>query len=182
MFEKEQFVVRCRAALEETDPREAVRGLVASAVSDPGSVIREFGEPKRGEVQTVYAADDLVILNVLWGPEMAFYPHDHNMWAVIGIYCGQEDNTFYRRSAGGLTRQGGKSVVEKGVIALGENAIHAVANPLRQVTAAIHVYGGDFFGKPRSEWDPETFEERPYDFERTKRAFEASNALLRKTN
>jgi hypothetical protein len=47
------------------------------------------------------------------------------------------------------------------------------------VTAAIHVYGGDFFAAPRSEWDPESFEERPYDVEATIRAFEASNKLLR---
>ena len=29
---------------------------------------------------------------------MALNPHDHRMWAVIGMYGGQEDNAFYRRS------------------------------------------------------------------------------------
>ena len=44
---------------------------------------------------------------------------------------------------------------------------------------ARHVYGGDFFAAPRSEWDPESFEERPYNIEDTIRAFEKANELLR---
>jgi predicted metal-dependent enzyme (double-stranded beta helix superfamily) len=35
-----------------------------------------------------------------------------------------------------------------------------VKNPQSTPTAAIHVYGGDFFATPRSEWNPETQEER----------------------
>jgi len=44
-------------------------------------------------------------------------------------------------------------------------------DPLRVFTGAIHIYGGDFFGMPRSEWDPETLEERPWDVARTCKAF-----------
>ena len=29
---------------------------------------------------------------------MALYPHEHRMWAVIGMYGGQEDNAFFRRA------------------------------------------------------------------------------------
>ena len=59
---------------------------------------------------------------------------------------------------------------------LGDDTIHAVANPRRTHTGAIHVYGGDFFTQPRSEFDPETLEEIPYDVERTLALFEAANA------
>ena len=62
---------------------------------------------------------------------------------------------------------------------LGASIIHSVTNPLQQITAAIHVYGGDFFNPPRSEWDPKTFEEQPYDVADTLRVFEESNARLR---
>lgn len=48
---------------------------------------------------------------------------------------------------------------------LGDGAIHAGANPRRSLTAAVHVYGADVFATPRSEWDPATLEERPYDVE-----------------
>jgi predicted metal-dependent enzyme (double-stranded beta helix superfamily) len=71
-----------------------------------------------------------------------------------------------------------KDLDAKDVAPLGSTIIHAVHNPLDQLTAAIHVYAGDFFAIPRSEWDPATFAEKPYDSEETIRAFEESNKLL----
>jgi hypothetical protein len=41
--------------------------------------------------------------------------------------------------------------------------------------AAIHIYGGDFFGTPRSDRDPDTLQERPYDNERARKLFESAN-------
>jgi hypothetical protein len=41
--------------------------------------------------------------------------------------------------------------------------IHSVTNPIRRLTGAIHVYGGDFFHAERSEWDPETLLDERYD-------------------
>jgi predicted metal-dependent enzyme (double-stranded beta helix superfamily) len=101
------------------------------------------------------------------------------MWAVIGIYGGREDNKFYRRSEHGLTQHGLKQLDMKDTAPLGETIIHSVSNPLDKITSAIHVYGGDFFETPRSEWDPETFEEHPYDVEHAMRVFEESNRHLR---
>jgi hypothetical protein len=51
-----------------------------------------------------------------------------------------------------------------------------VANSRRELAVALHVYGGDFFNGDRSEWDPDTFEERPRDLDRTRRVFEEANA------
>jgi predicted metal-dependent enzyme (double-stranded beta helix superfamily) len=51
-----------------------------------------------------------------------------------------------------------------------------VTNPTSQFTAAIHIYGGDFFAVDRSEWDPEKLEEHPYDLEKNMRLFEEANA------
>ena len=31
---------------------------------------------------------------------MTIMPHNHEMWAVIGIYTGREDNMFWRRVEG----------------------------------------------------------------------------------
>jgi predicted metal-dependent enzyme (double-stranded beta helix superfamily) len=62
---------------------------------------------------------------------------------------------------------------------LGRDVIHAVVNPLDHATGAIHVYGGDFFGTPGSEFDRKTFEERPYDVERAKRVFLEANERRR---
>jgi hypothetical protein len=40
---------------------------------------------------------------------------------------------------------------------------------------AIHVYGGDFFATPRTEWVGTPYAEQPYDVERVLAAFEAAN-------
>jgi predicted metal-dependent enzyme (double-stranded beta helix superfamily) len=101
------------------------------------------------------------------------------MWTVIGLYGGQEDNTFYRRGPGGLAVAGGKQLGVRDVAVLGQAVIHSVANPLRVFTGAIHVYGGDFFGTPRSEWTPDTLQERPFDMERARRVYADANARWR---
>jgi len=51
-----------------------------------------------------------------------------------------------------------------------------VTNPIRRLTGAIHVYGGDLFAAERSEWDPETLREERYNVERALRQFEEANA------
>ena len=179
MFDKERFIEDCRAALKESNAHAAIRELVAKAVSEPAQLLKVIGEPTRGGVETFYKADDLTILNLCWGPQMVFKPHDHRMWAVIGIYTGREENTFFRRDGDGLKQHGMKVMEPKDTTPLGASIIHSVTNPLDRITGAIHVYGGDFFAAPRSEWDPKTFKEQPYDMEHTLRAFEASNARLR---
>jgi hypothetical protein len=45
------------------------------------------------------------------------------------------------------------------------------------LTGAIHVYGGDFYGSERSEWDPESLGELPYDVNKTLRLFEEANSV-----
>ena len=175
MFDLDRFVADCRAALSDAASPAAVKDLVARAVADPGAVERALGTPTEGQIGTLYRAPDLTILNIIWAPGMALYPHDHRMWAVIGLYGGREDNSFYRRTPQGLVQGGGKQLNQGDTIILGYKVIHAVTNPLRQFTGALHVYGGDFFAAPRSEFDPETFLERPYDVEKAKRLFREAN-------
>jgi predicted metal-dependent enzyme (double-stranded beta helix superfamily) len=152
------------------------------AVSDPAAVLKALGEPRRAEVQKLYHSDNLTILNVIWGPRMTIMPHNHQMWAVIGVYTGREDNIFWRRISGGndgrLEAVGARALCEKDAEPLGRNIIHSVTNPISRLTGAIHVYGCDFFGAARSEWDPETLLEQRYDVEKNMRLFEEAKALL----
>ena len=178
MFEIERFIEQCQAAVKERDAQRAVRELVDEAVSDPAQLMRAIGEPQRAGLNKIYVGEDLTILNLCWGPQMYLQPHDHRMWAVIGIYGGRELNTFFRRDGEGLRQHGDKQLETKETIPLGESIIHAVRNPLDQITAAIHVYGGNFFETPRSQWDPQTQKEEPYSVDNTLRAFEESNKLL----
>jgi predicted metal-dependent enzyme (double-stranded beta helix superfamily) len=98
------------------------------------------------------------------------------MWAVIGIYGGAEDNTMFKRGPERIQRSGGRTIRESDVLALGADAIHSVANPERRFTGAIHVYGGDFVNQPRSQWDPDTLLEQPYDLQEVMRRFAQANA------
>lgn len=180
MFDLNQFIADCREAVAQDSTHKAVREVLARAVSEPASVLRGLGEPRRSEVQKLYHADSLTILNVVWGPYMTVRPHNHNMWAVIGIYSGREDNIFWRRvkGAGGgkIEAVGAEALCEKDAAPLGPDIIHSVTNPIDRLTGAIHVYGGDFFAAERSEWDPGSLREEPYDVEKTLRLFEEANS------
>lgn len=53
-----------------------------------------------------------------------------------------------------------------------------MTGPAPFVHRSIHVCGGDLLATPRSEWDPEASEERPYDVAAAFRYFEEQNAKL----
>ena len=173
MFDVDQFITDCRNALAADKSHKLVREVVARAVSDPGAILNRLGEPKKGALQTLYRADDLTILNLVWAPYMTLMPHNHQMWAVIGIYSGREDNIFWRKISGSfggkLEAAGAKALSEGDAEPLGHNIIHSVTNPIPRLTAAIYVYGGDFFAAERSEWDPATLTEQRWDPERAVR-------------
>jgi len=181
-FDLDRFVADCGAAKDEHAPTKAVREILARAVNDPQAMLAELGAPSRGEVQRLFVSDELTVINVIWAPGMIIMPHNHNMWAVIGVYGGREDNIFWRRCKddpkGLIEAAGAKSIGPKEVRPLGDDVIHSVSNPTTKFTAAIHVYGGDFFAEERSEWDPESLHEQPYDIDKNMALFERANKEL----
>ncbi len=181
MFEKEAFIEACLQTLREGSPPRAVREVVRRAIARPAELDRVMGPPTTAGIQTLYRSPELTILQLVWAPAMVLYPHNHQTWAVIGLYGGQEDNTFYRRrpEGVGLQRVNGRSLQEEDTIILGEHTIHSVSNPRRMFTGAIHVYGGDFFSLPRSEWASEDAPERPYSVERALQVFADANERAR---
>ena len=179
MMDIDQFIMDCTAAVNDSVPTKAVREALAYVVSDERAVIKALGTPMQGGVKRIHVSDDLTIVNVIWAPGMKIMPHNHNMWAVIGVYRGQEDNVFWRRlkddDKGQIEEAGAKSLGPKDVLVLGKDIIHSVTNPTSEFTGAIHVYGGNFFEKHRSEWDSSELEEKPYDIDKNMKLFEAAN-------
>ena len=180
MFDIDRFAADCRAALAERGS-DAIREVVRRAVSDPAALIVALGEHNGPHADVLVRAPDLTILNAVWGQRQWTLPHNHHHRAIIGMYGGGEDNIFWRRlpegdAEGGIEAAGAKSLGPRAAEPLGRDIIHTVTNPLPRLTGAIHVYGGDFFAASRSEWDPETLSERPYDREKNMRLFEAANA------
>jgi predicted metal-dependent enzyme (double-stranded beta helix superfamily) len=169
MFDLDEFVESCTAALTEAQPALAVKELVARAVSRPSEIDAVLGPADGWGLRTLYAADDLTILQIVWSPRVVLFPHDHQMWAANGIYAGGEDNTFYRRTDDGIEVSGGSEMRAGDVALLGTEAVHSVENPGRSYAAALHVYGGDFFGTPRSQWDPVSGARAPFDVENVRR-------------
>jgi predicted metal-dependent enzyme (double-stranded beta helix superfamily) len=174
MFDTDTFIARCLEAARETEPLLAVRDVLQEAIADRASLIAAL-PPDRAEIVSLHASTELTILKVVWAPGMSFGPHNHAMWATIGPYTGGEDNSFYRRAGDTLTPSGGKSLRAGDVALLGDDTIHAVTNPTTEFAGAIHIYGGDFFAAPRSEWRGDPYREQPYDSDYTRRYFEAAN-------
>ena len=98
MFDVEELVAACQVAIGETEPLLAVRDVLERAVADQDRDRR--GTPARaGRARAAAVSNDLTVLKVVWAPGMVLGPHDHRMWAAIGVYSGGEDNRFFRRAA-----------------------------------------------------------------------------------
>jgi len=166
MFDLDRFIADLRAALAERS-RQALKEVVARAVADPALLVRQIGEPEKAAVEVLHASPELTVLNVIWAPKQVTLPHDHRMAAVIGMYSGREDNTFWRRVSNPTKFQiepaGGQALGTGDVTILGRDVIHSVVNPLAKISGAIHVYDGEFLTVERSMWDAETLVEQPYD-------------------
>lgn len=176
MFDQDRFIEDCIAAVG--DGQQAVRDVVNAAVSDGPAVMTALGEPERAGITPLYRSAELTVLNFAWAPCMSLMPHNHQMFAVIGIYSGREDNVYWRRTESSIEAAGAKSLGVGEVATLGRNIIHSVLNPIGKMTCALHVYGGDFFApdEPRSEWDHETLQEQPWDIDRVRRLFAEAEA------
>ncbi len=174
-FELERFTEEVKRARADADSQRAVHEVLARAVSNPQAVLAGVGEPSEVGIHTIYRAPDLTILNVIWAPLMVLLPHNHNMWATIGIYTGREDNIIWNRMGAVVEASSAASLSERQVFDLPDTVIHSVTNPIPRLTGAIHIYGGDFFGVARSEWDSETLHERPLDLDAARRSFRAAN-------
>ena len=175
-FELQRFIEDCRKAAAGADAQAAIQELLAREIADSHSVLATLGAPAKGGLNTLYRSPGLTILNIVWSPLMQLLPHEHRMWGLVGIYSGREDNIFWRRAGGRLTAVGAQAFSAGVAMPLPADVIHSVSNPIEKLTAAIHIYGGDFFNVHRSEWDPETLTERDWNIREAVRNFQESNA------
>jgi len=174
----DRFVADCIAANEEADAQAAVNEVLARAVSDPDAVLAAIGAPERAGLNVLLSSKTLTIFAATWTPQMNLMPHNHLMWANIGIYTGREDNIYWKRTSVGIKAFGADALFVKDTAMLPEDAVHSVTNPLLRFTGGIHIYGGDFFDTERSQWDPETLKEEPSGGAVIRGIFERENQRL----
>ncbi len=117
-----------------------------------------------GEVGDRYLRyPELFILDSWLDSHFKTAPHDHGTWVIVGLFEGQEDNTFYTRKNGILEEKGRASLTLGKVMLFEHDTIHAISNPLSTPTRALHIYGADIFSVQRSMWNPLTMEESPFE-------------------
>lgn len=174
----DHFVQDCVDANKENDPQAAVLEVLARAVHDPAKMLTAVGEPARAGISIILRSETLTIFNASWTPQMNLMPHNHLMWANIGIYTGREDNLLWRETEDDIEAFSAQALFEGDATSLPVDAIHSVTNPLLRFTGGIHIYGGDFFNTTRSQWDPETRNEEPSDGDVIKGIFERENERL----
>jgi predicted metal-dependent enzyme (double-stranded beta helix superfamily) len=174
----DRFVADCVAANEETDAQSAVNEVLARVISEPHAVLAALGDPDRAGHKILLRSPSLTIFAATWTPQMNLVPHNHLMWANIGIYTGREDNIFWNRTSHGIKAYGADALFAGDTAMLPEDVVHSVTNPLQRFTGGIHIYGGDFFDTARSQWNPETLEEEYSDGARIREMFQRENERL----
>ena len=171
MFDLQQFVADCQSVLDDPKPALRIEALVRDAISDPEAVRDAFAKAESverlGPITFAWRDASLSVADVTTPPGLKSPAHNHRMWAVIGVYDGQEHNRFYRYEDDKLHEKGERLLKQGDVAVLGPQAVHAIANPLPAASSAIHVYGGDLIERSeRSLWNPHTDEREDYDMTR----------------
>ncbi len=177
-FDLDNFVVDCMLANQGPDAQLAVLEVLQKAVNDHHRVLSTFEPLHRAGITPIHRSEDLTIFSAVWTPQMNLMPHNHLMWANIGIYSGREDNIFWERGDRGIRANRAEALFEGDAAALPTDAIHSVTNPLLRFTGGIHIYGGDFFNTTRTQWNPETLDEEPSDGDAIRGMFERENVRL----
>ena len=153
MMRIQELVERCRDAVTAQDP---VATVVAEldAFLHQRNLEQQLGTAQRSTYEALYRGSDLLVLHGVVPPTpKPVDPHDHRMWAVIGVYHGQEDNQLYARTDDAALEPIERFSVSAGEIrSLDASTIHSVQAAGGQYLGAVHVYGGDLFATPRSTW------------------------------
>lgn len=168
MFDLQKFVEDCRDLLTDAKPTEGIKELIREAISDPDGVKNAFENAealeRQGPITFAFRDFELSIADVTTPSGLRSPAHNHKMWAVIGVYEGQEHNRFFQYEGDRLIEEGERLLKHGDIAVLHPEAIHAIYNPLPTSSSAIHVYGGDLVNRPdRSMWNPQTIDREDYE-------------------
>jgi predicted metal-dependent enzyme (double-stranded beta helix superfamily) len=149
----DELIEGCRDAATTQDPVTAVMEVLGAFLHQP-NLEHQLGPADRSTYEALYRGNDLLVLHGVVPPTpKPVDPHDHRMWAVVGVYFGQEDNQLFAR-----TDDAALEPIEQFSLRAGElrpldaSTIHSVQASGGGYLGAVHVYGGDLFGAPRSTW------------------------------
>lgn len=158
-----------RAAVQEAVGKvreiEAAHGVTREALGEIEAVLielsrrgelfseEEFPNPEPGQPAKLYLLSEDVdgrfpIYLTCANPGGNVRPHNHGTWAVVAGLSGVEENTFYRRTEGGMEPGPATiEVAERVQVGAGESVamlpddIHSVATPGKVARRHFHMYG-----------------------------------------
>ena len=149
---------------------------MASTDEQPGD--EQVSAPRAGKgvavlwarlTSSLHSAEDLTILHVVMAERPVGagrpIPHNHLMWALIGVTHGSEENEFFRRSDRSIEPSGRGRVIGEGeVLMMGDDTIHSVKNPSSErLSSALHVYGGNLIAAEKTMWCDPSGNGEPFD-------------------
>jgi predicted metal-dependent enzyme (double-stranded beta helix superfamily) len=125
-------------------------------------------DPHRYRQYLLYCdpASRFSVVSFVWGPGQKTPVHDHQVWGLIGMLRGAEDETRYTRRANGTLEPAGHARLSPGQVAAVSPAtgdIHQVANAFTdQVSISVHVYGADIGTVSRYTYDVATGQQKAF--------------------
>jgi len=72
-----------------------VQEVVAVEIVDGAAIDSVLGTELKPEHETLFSSEDLTIQRIIWLPGLGSSLHEHRMWAVVGVYAGEELNRIY---------------------------------------------------------------------------------------
>lgn len=113
----------------------------------------------------LYRSDDLVLFSLVIPPEVETPVHDHLAWGLVGLYGGQQEESFYRRvdemdndigpAELELDRVQEQSRGDFYELVPPEDDIHKVKTSSDEPSVSIHLLGADVGCVQRHAFDPD---------------------------
>jgi predicted metal-dependent enzyme (double-stranded beta helix superfamily) len=170
----DDFVARFNALLNQAQTEADIvhhgapllRGLVSADDWLPPHFAAP--DPQRYRQYLLYCDPDarFSVVSFVWGPGQKTPVHDHQVWGLIGMLRGAEDETRYISRADGTLEAAGQARLLPGQVAAVSPAtgdIHQVANAFAdRVSISVHVYGADIGTVSRFTYDAATGQQKAF--------------------
>lgn len=90
-------IERCMIALDASDPQASVEAVLLDAAKDPVVADAISNRTKFASLVdlAIHRSDRLTLLAGALPPGFSAGPHNHNLWSVVSVCAGQEDNWFF---------------------------------------------------------------------------------------
>lgn len=159
-FTLDSFLQQLKEAAKTANPEQQVYQVMQQVftvhIESAADIFRQLDDDV-----ILYEDSVIAVLHYRMPTGVVVPPHDHQLYAIIGVYEGVEENHFYQAMNNQLICQAVKPIGKGEVILMRPESIHSVQTANNQHSAAIHVYLGELTKVKRSRFDWNTGEATP---------------------